>query len=234
MRDKPTHLIPPGSVDAKRKKTMTQTNFTKEQKLAIVAAGKIFGSPYKDGDSVYFTVYGDRYKKYSLDEAVNSTINNPSSSKYVNFSVIRDGYTGENKLVAEFAPRVKFHVTKGEGWNPSFVTDDRRDAVNFLSGLSNPTGHSIIEIPQPNLFTASEAVESVKEVKEVVEKAANPIKEAIAFFALNGLDAVEYGPNKVKVQGEVFYCFKSEPEKWQQITNKVKSNPVQDSGRRRR
>lgn len=128
---------------------------TELQKLAIVAHR--IGASVQDG-RVYF--YGDRYKSYSLDEVVETTIVG-ESPQYCKFSIVRDGYTGEQKTIAELSPKLRFEVTKGEGWNASFVCNDRRDAVNYLNDipLNQRVKFCIVEIQLENPFDLNELPE---------------------------------------------------------------------------
>lgn len=218
--------------------------FSVEQKLAIIAAGGIFGKPYKADGEVYFTVYGNRYTKYRLDEAVEITIEGHGKApKYVNFSVVRDGYSGKDVLIAQLAPRIKFCVTRGEGWSPSFIADDRRDAEAYLRDMTREQRerYIILEVPQINPFAVVEVNEPVKVSDEFV----NHIENGMELVKKLGCNVYRTGVDSLVIElnghRQKLYVFKNEEDKIRSIVEKLKTLPPLietpsklETGRRRR
>lgn len=239
-------LYPAELRGAYRSRNMT-ANYTQEQKLAIIAAGGIFGKPYKADGEVYFTVYGDKCTKYRLDEAVEITIEGHGKApKYVNFSVVRDGYSGKDVLIAQLAPRIKFCVTRGEGWSPSFIADDRRDAEAYLRDMTREQRerYIILEVPQINPFAVVEVNEPVK-VSD--EEFVNHIENGMQLVKKLGCNAYRAGVDSLSIElnghRQKLYVFKNEEDKIRSIVEKLKALPPLEApsapskletGRRRR
>jgi len=147
---------------------MTNNNtFLVEESLAIVKAGKIFGSPYREGDSYYFTVYGNRNKKYSLEEAVNEIINNPSNPQWVGFEIEETPsfYSWEEptrEFVAKLSPKKKFTLTRGEGWMPELESGDLRKVLDAKDNLPHKwqrDEYLVLEEDLPNPYSKNDEVE---------------------------------------------------------------------------
>ncbi len=223
-------------------------NYTQEQKLAIVAAGGIFGKPYKGDEGLYFTVYGGRYKKYSLDEAAEITIEGHGKApKYVNFSVVRDGYSGKDVLIAQLAPRIKFCVTRGEGWSPSFIADDKRDAEAYLRDMPREQRerYIIVEVSQINPFEVAEIVKVENEPVKVSDEFVNYIQNGMELVKKLGCNVYRTGVDSLVIElngnRQKLYVFKNEEDKIRSIVEKLKTLPTLpevpsrlDTGRRRR